>query len=136
VAFNALTYRRLGAPGLALGTTIAAVINLLFLRLAFTPVIGRASRPGWIKELGGLAVANAALGATAWGAWKLAARALAAMHAHGIGGAGWVRALLLFAVIGVAFVVYVGVLRIFRHRGAEELWQLPAKIARRLRGRR
>jgi hypothetical protein len=43
---------------------------------------------------------------------------------------------LLFAVIGLAFVAYVGVLRLCRFPGAEELWTMPAKIARRLRGRR
>lgn len=136
IVFNALTYRKLGAPGLALGTTLAAGINLAVLRIAFGAVIGPVRRQGRGRDLLVLAVANAALGATAWGAWKLAARALEAMQAHGIGGAGWVRALLLFAVIGVAFVVYVGMLRLFRLRGAEELWQLPAKIVRRLRGKR
>jgi manganese transport protein len=40
------------------------------------------------------------------------------------------------AVIGAAFVVYVGVLRLLRFAGAEELWQMPGKIFRRLRGRR
>jgi putative peptidoglycan lipid II flippase len=136
VTFNALTYRRLGAAGLALGTTLAAVINLLFLRLAFVAVIGRAKRVGWVKDLAVLTVANALLGATAWGAWKLAARALAEWRARSGHSGGFLRALFLFAVIAVAFVVYVGVLRLFRHRGAEELWQLPAKVARRLRGRR
>jgi putative peptidoglycan lipid II flippase len=136
LTFNALTYRRLGAPGLALGTTMAALINLSILRIAFGKVIGPIRREGWGRDLLGLAVANAALGAAAWGAWWLAAGALARMQAGGLGGIGFARAVLLFAVIGVAFVVYVGVLRLFRHRGAEELWQLPAKIARRLRGRR
>ena len=99
-------------------------------------MVGPVHRPGWVRDLLVLAVANGALGGTAWGAWQLAARALAALRTQGIGGAGWVRAVLLFAVIGVAFVVYVGFLRLFRFRGAEELWQLPAKVMRRLRGRR
>jgi putative peptidoglycan lipid II flippase len=136
IIFNSLTYRRLGAPGLAVGTTLAALVNLAILRLAFARVIGPIHRARWVRDLLVLAAANAALGATAWGAWRLAAPALAAMHARGIGGVGWVRAALLFTVIGVAFVVYVGVLRLFRYRGAEELWQLPVKVLRRLRGRR
>jgi putative peptidoglycan lipid II flippase len=41
VTFNALTYRILGAPGLALGTTLAAGVNLFILRIAFRRVIGR-----------------------------------------------------------------------------------------------
>jgi putative peptidoglycan lipid II flippase len=136
VIFNALTYRQLGPAGLALGTTLAAVINLAFLRLAFNAAIGRSRRPGWVRDLLVLTAASGALGAAAAGGWRLAAMALAALRAHGLGGAGVLRALLLFAVIAVAFAVYVGVLRLFRHPGAEELWQLPVKIARRLRGKR
>ena len=134
--FNALTYRRLGAPGLALGTTLAAVINLVFLRVSFLAAVGRARRTGWGRDLLVLALANAALGGTAWGAWRLAARGLGEWQARSGHPGGFVRAALLFAVIGVAFVVYVGALRVLRYRGAEELWQLPIKVARRLRGRR
>jgi len=38
--FNGLTYRRLGATGLALGTTIGALANLAVLRLWFGRVVG------------------------------------------------------------------------------------------------
>jgi putative peptidoglycan lipid II flippase len=110
----------------------AALINLVFLRVSFARVIGRPRRAGWGRDVAVLALASAALGATAAGAWRVAAAVLAAQSK----GVGWLRALLLFAVIGVAFVVYVGVLRLFRFAGAEELWQLPMKIARRVRGRR
>jgi putative peptidoglycan lipid II flippase len=135
IAFNALTYRSLGAPGLALGTTVAAGINLLVLRAAFAGAIGRPTRPGWVRDLLVLSVASAVLAGVAVGAWRLAARLLAEMQARGVGGVGTARAVLLFAVIGLAFVVYVGVLRLFRHPGAEELWGMPAKIARRFRRR-
>jgi putative peptidoglycan lipid II flippase len=136
VTFNALTYRRLGAAGLALGTTLAALINLVFLRVAFAAVIGRTRRAGWVKDLAVLTVANAALALTAWAAWKGAVLVLAEWRAHSAHAAGFVRAVLLLAVIAVAFLVYVGALRGLRYRGAEELWQLPAKVVRRLRGRR
>jgi putative peptidoglycan lipid II flippase len=136
LTFNALTYRRFGAAGLALGTTLAAVINLVFLRVAFLAVIGRTQRAGWLRDLATLAVANAVLGVTAWAGWKGAALALAAWRTHSGHGGGFLRALCLLAVIAVAFIVYVGALRVLRYRGAEELWQLPAKVVRRLRGRR
>jgi len=136
VAFNTLTYRRLGAAGLALGTTLAAVVNLVILRVAFAAVIGRAKRVGWLRDLAVLTVANALLGLSAWAGWKGAALALAEWKARSGQTGGFVRALLLFVVIGVAFVVYVGALRVLRFRGAEDLWQLPAKVVRRLRGRR
>jgi putative peptidoglycan lipid II flippase len=132
LTFNSLTYRRLGAPGLALGTTLAALVNLTVLRVAFVTVVGRARGRGWGRDLGVLAVANAALGAVAWGGWRLAAAALAG-RAHGV---GTLRAVLLFAVIAAAFVTYVGMLRLLRFAGAEELWHMPGKILRRLRGRR
>jgi hypothetical protein len=38
----------------------------------------------------------------------------------------------LLATIAVGFVTYVGVLRLFRLRGAEDLWELPRKVLRRL----
>lgn len=136
IVFNATTYRWLGAPGLALGTTLAAVINLLVLRVAFGKVVGRPARPGWWRDLVVLTLASAALAGAALGGWWLAARLLAAMQARDLGGVGTARAFLLFAVIGAAFVVYVGVLRLFRHPGAEELWQLPLKLVRRFRRRR
>jgi putative peptidoglycan lipid II flippase len=135
IAFNALTYRQLGAPGLALGTTLSAVINLLVLRLAFAGAVGPMKRPGKARDLAVLAIASAALAGAAAGAWRGATLLLAGMQARGMGGVGLVRALLLFAVIGAAFLVYVGVLRALRFAGADELWQMPAKIARRLRGR-
>jgi putative peptidoglycan lipid II flippase len=111
-------------------------VNLVILRVAFAAVVGRAKRVGWLRDLAVLTVANAVLGLSAWAGWKGAALALAEWKARSGQTGGFVRALLLFVVIGVAFVVYVGALRVLRFRGAEELWQLPAKVVRRLRGRR
>jgi putative peptidoglycan lipid II flippase len=99
-------------------------------------VIGRAKRAGWPRDLATLAVANAVLGLTAWAGWRGAALALAAWKARSGHAGGFLRALLLFAVIAVAFAAYVGALRALRFRGAEELWQMPAKVVRRLRARR
>jgi putative peptidoglycan lipid II flippase len=134
VTFNALTYRQLGTAGLALGTTLAAMINLIFLRVAFVSVIGRPRRAGWGRDLAVLGLASAVMAGVAGGGWWGAARLLAVLRGHG--GVGLVRLILLFAVIGAAFVAYVGVLRLCRYAGAEELWQMPGKIVRRLRGRR
>jgi len=44
-----------------------------------------------------------------------------------------VHGLALLATIVIGFVTYVGVLRLFRLRGAEDLWELPRKVLRRLR---
>jgi putative peptidoglycan lipid II flippase len=135
LTFNALTYRRLGVAGLALGTTLAALVNLFILRVTFSRVVGPLPRAGWARELASLVLATAVLGAVAWGGWHGAAVILA--HLHGLAPrlVGWVRALLLFADIAVAFLAYVGVLRALGHPGARELWRIPGRILGRFRRR-
>jgi len=132
--FNSLTYRQLGAPGLALGTTVAALVNLGILRLWFGRVVGRPRKAGWLRDLALMILANAVLAAVALGAWHGIARALEAV--------AWPRGLFrvvhgvaLLATITLGFGTYVGVLRLFRVRGAEDLWELPRKVLRRLRPR-
>jgi putative peptidoglycan lipid II flippase len=132
VVFNALTYRTLRAPGLALGTTLAALVNLAILRLAFWKVVGRAQPGRAARDRISTVVATAALGLVATGAWHLAARVLASLP-RGVGAA---RAVLLFATIALAFIVYAGVLRLTGHPTAVDLWRLPARLLRRARPRR
>ncbi len=134
--FNGLTYRRLGAPGLALGTTVAALVNLIILRVWFRRVLGRSSRPGWGGEVARLLLANALLAAVTVGAWHGGGHALGALPV------GWprgvvrgLRALLLLATIAIGFLSYVASLRVLRLRGAEEVWELPHKMVKRLTGR-
>jgi putative peptidoglycan lipid II flippase len=136
LTFNGLTYRQLGAPGLALGTTVAAVVNLTILRLWFVRVFGKTGRTGWARDLGLMVLANALLALVAYFAWAGATRGIAALPIS------WPRGLLravhgvvLLATIGLGFVSYVTCLRVLRVRGAEELWELPRKLVRRLRGR-
>jgi putative peptidoglycan lipid II flippase len=133
--FNGLTYRRLGATGLALGTTVGALANLAVLRLWFGRVVGRPSRTGRIYEVVRLVLCNLVLAAVAAGAWRASAWLL--------GGAGiawpWgtrrlVHAILLFATIGVGFVSYGLGLKLLRLPGAEEIWDMPRRIVARLRG--
>jgi putative peptidoglycan lipid II flippase len=132
--FNSLTYRQLGAPGLALGTTVAALVNLGILRLWFGRVLGRPRKSGWLRDIALMILANAVLAAVAMGAWYGIARALEAAPL------AWPRGILrvvhgvsLLATIAIGFATYVGVLRLFRIRGAEDLWELPRKVIRRLR---
>jgi putative peptidoglycan lipid II flippase len=136
IVFSALTYRHVGAAGLALGTTFGAVVNVCVLQAFFTAGIGPRTRTGWGKDLGIIAVANGALGLVTFGGWRLAAWGLRSFGS----GHGWAfgvaRAGLLFGTIGVAFIVYAGILRLFHFAGAEELWHLPSKIFRRLKPKR
>lgn len=136
IAFNAWTYRKLGAPGLALGTTVAAVVNLTVLRIAFAREVGRISREGRAREWLGLLVGNAALTAATWLGWRGAQAVLDAVAAHLPRGIHrLLMAALLFAVIGFGFAVYAVVLRALRYPGADELLALPRKLARKVSGR-
>lgn len=135
LVFNGLTYRSLGAPGLALGTTVAALVNLAILRTWFGRVLGRSAQPGRWREVGLMAIANAVLGGSAWLLWQGAARVLAMLPRSALpwGTLRLAHGLCLLTTIAVAFMAYVGCLAVFRLRGAEELWRLPRKLVRRLR---
>jgi len=133
--FNGLTYRRLGATGLALGTTVGALVNLAVLRFWFASVVGRASRPGRWSEALRLVLCNVVLAAVAAGVWWASFRLLA--HA----GIAWpwgtrrlAHAFLLFVTIGAGFVSYGLGLKLLRLPGADEIWDLPKRILARLRG--
>jgi putative peptidoglycan lipid II flippase len=134
--FNSLTYQRLGAAGLALGTTVAALVNLSILRLWFGRVLGRPSKAGWLRDLMLLILANAVLAGVALATWHGVTLGLEAVPS------AWPRVLVrifhglaLLATIAFGFLIYVGALRLFRVRGGEDLWELPRKILRRLRPR-
>jgi putative peptidoglycan lipid II flippase len=134
--FNGLTYRQLGAPGLALGTTVAALVNLTILRLWFGRVLGKPGKPGWLRDLALLLVANAVLGMVAFAAWRGAMRGIAALPVHWPRGTfRLVHGVVLLATIGAGFLSYVTCLRVLRVQGADELWELPRKVLRRFRGR-
>jgi putative peptidoglycan lipid II flippase len=134
--FNSLTYRQLGAPGLALGTTVAALVNLGILRLWFGRVLGRSRKAGWLRDITLMILANAVLAGVALGVWHGITHVLETLPlAWPRGVFRVVHGVSLLATIAIGFVTYVGVLRLFRLRGAEDLWELPRKIIRRLRPR-
>ncbi len=135
IAFNALTFRQLGAPGIALGTALGATTNVVILRIAFHRSFGPMFIGGAGRRLLGLLVGLVVLGAAAWGG-----RVGLDVLAQSVPWSGLVGKLALggalSVVIAVAFLVYTGVLRAFGYPGAEMLWRLPAGIWRRVRGRR
>jgi len=133
VTFNALTYRSLGAPGLALGTTLAAGVNLLILRIAFRRAIGRSQKGQGGRERLLVVLATVALAVVAAGGWRLARHALAVVAAGSPRAVGATRAGLLLATIAASFIAYASVLRMLGHPAARELWQLPGKVLRRMK---
>jgi putative peptidoglycan lipid II flippase len=135
--FNGLTYRRLGAIGLALGTTVGALANLAILRLWFGRVVGRAARAGRGYEVVRLIFCNVVLATVAAGAWWASAWLLnRAGIAWPWGTRRLAHALLLFVTIGAGFVSYGIGLKLLRLPGAEEIWGLPKRILSRVRGTR
>jgi putative peptidoglycan lipid II flippase len=133
IVFNALTYRQLGAAGIALGTTLGAVVNWLVLRVAFRRVIGPLPVPQRAARLLALVVANGVLGGVAWGGYfgaqQLLARVGVSMSST------MVLAPVLLVVIGAGFFAYAAVLRALGYPGGKQLWSMPARIFRRGRSR-
>ncbi|MCB9716708.1 MAG: YfdX family protein [Myxococcales bacterium] len=67
IVFNALTYERLRAPGIALGTGLGAFASVIVLRLAFAPHHRPAAGAQGAGRLAALLVANAIMGGVVWG---------------------------------------------------------------------
>lgn len=131
IGFNALTYRQLGTPGLAFGTTLAAIVNIAILRLSFTRVAG--PLPGLSgKQLAALVLANLALAGVVVGADFAIGQGIARLPT----GTWMARVAGLALVIPLGFFTYVAVLRAFAYPGAAMLWGLPGKLWRRLRPNR
>jgi putative peptidoglycan lipid II flippase len=132
VTFNALTYKTLGAPGIAFGTALGATTNVVILRIAFSRTIAKLPSEHRWRRLGALVVANAAMGGAVWGAWVAVERGLAlvpdALRVVTV-------AVALATLVGLGFVVNVGVLRALRYPGATLLWSLPRRLLGRLRRR-
>ncbi|MCA9704804.1 MAG: murein biosynthesis integral membrane protein MurJ [Myxococcales bacterium] len=134
IVFNALTYRQLGAPGIALGTGLGALANVLVLRVAFVRVIGPIPAERRWARLGALVLANGLMAAAVWGAWQGAE-----LLRVGAGRTGWTTLTLaptLGLIIGLGFGVYVGILRGLDYPGAALLWSMPQRVLGRLWPRR
>jgi putative peptidoglycan lipid II flippase len=135
VTFNAFTYRELGAPGIAFGTSLGALANLAVLRLAFRRVVGELPRPRWLRNLSVLALANLAMAAVVWAAWRGVEESLILLALPGsLRFVAMVVGLGLVVVVG--FIVFAGLCRAFAYPSADALWRMPFAIARKLRGRR
>lgn len=139
IVFNALTYRTLGAPGLALGTSIGALVNVVILRLAFRRVVGVMAGEGRARQLVWLIAACVALAASV-GALRLAFAAALERLQGVISAPAWLWVALdasaLTLEVAAGFVVYTALLRAAGFPGAAQLWRLPVALARRVRRRR
>ncbi len=134
LTWNMATHRWLGVPGLALGTSLAAIVNYAIVRLGFARLM--ADTPGGpAKGLPGqllaLLVSNAVMAAIAWGTWHLGLRLFGGPdhRLHGLMAAPWLAAAIL-----LGFLAYALLLRAFRYPGAEELLAIPRRALQRFRG--
>ncbi len=134
LVFTGLTYRSLGAPGLALGTTLGALVNYALLRVGFRRLVApdpgvEPGRSRWPRLLAALLVSNLVLAAVAWGCWRLG------VHLAGGGQRlqGWRAGAWLAPAIGLGFLSYALTLRFCRYPGADELLTLPVRLFERFR---
>lgn len=130
ITFNALTYERLGAPGIALGTTLGVTVNVIVLRFGFARLVGKIHNERRAKDLLALVAANVVMGAVVWGSWW-GVKFVSADW--GLGGR-LLRGGALLVVVAMGFGVFVWVLRAAGYPGAQLLAALPGKLWRRVRG--
>ena len=135
LSFNSLTYRALGAPGIALGTALGVTANFIVLRGALHRAVGSLAEHRRLRDVAALTVANALMGVVVYFAWTTYATAADAGELGVALASGWARLGVLAILVGIAFWIYVFTLRSFGYPGAEMLAGLPAKIVKRLTGR-
>lgn len=136
ITFNALTYRELGAPGIALGTTLGATVNVLVLRLSMRRVVAPLPGEHRGRNAWALLLANVALAGFVLGAWWVAELGLHTwLPDRASALRTWITFVPLLAVIGAGFVLYVAILRRAGYPGADSLARLPGAIWRRIRPR-
>lgn len=134
ITFNALTYRTLGAPGLALGTALGALTNYGVLRMLYARVVAPLPREGAWRRRGALLVANAVLAGVTMAVWWgfLSIEEVFA-------GRPWLERLALGAGVTLTIVLgavaYLYSLRLVRYPDAEQLAALPRRLLARF-GRR
>jgi putative peptidoglycan lipid II flippase len=136
LAFNWATHRELGAPGIALGTTLGALVNVAILwvmtrRIATNPTPGQTSGTPWLRNAAALVVASTLLAAIAWGCLQAGTR----IDPAGAWGQRGIDAIVLGIAMVVGFLAFALVLRAFGYPGAARLVAMPAGLIRRLRRR-
>ncbi len=102
----------LGLAGLALSIGVGACLNALLLFIGLRKRGIYKAQPGWLAFFLKLVIASCALGAVAW--FAQAQFDWTGLHAH-----AWLRAGLLFAIIGMAAVVYFALLFVLGFRFAD-----------------
>jgi putative peptidoglycan lipid II flippase len=129
--FNALAHRQLGAPGIALGTTLGAVVNVAVLRLSYGRAIAPLPTAQRGRRIAALLLANLVLAAIAWASWR---------GGVWLGGGDGLRGravdLVSLALAGVVGLFgFTAVLAALGYPGADKLRAMPSRMWARLRRR-
>ena len=149
LAFVAVSHRALGVPGLALGSTLAALVNYTVLRIGFarlvtagesspgnagnaTETVKRAGE-GWQRPATVLVVSNLVMALIAWAGWQAGSFLLGGHDQRLV---GVVAGLWLALTITVSFLAYALLLRAWRYPGGEELLIFPLRLFDRFRKQR
>jgi putative peptidoglycan lipid II flippase len=125
IVANLLLYRSLGAPGLALGTSIGALVNFGFLLGAFTRRYGGLGARDLVSQIARVLLASIAMG------W--ACRVLARWLLQRVGHEGWVADVAVTlppVVLGVG--LYFGLARLLRLEESRQAARLLTRLGRRL----
>lgn len=91
----------LGAPGLALATSIVGTLNFLTLLYFLQKRVGAGIFRGLVRPVAKVALASLIMGGASWGLWQLIATFL---HPDGY----WLRLVLVLVVVLVAVALYAG----------------------------
>ncbi len=136
IGFNALTYRQLGAPGLALGMSLGMAGNYLILRMTLRRALGSMPATHRLRHGVALAVGAALMGAAVTLGRRLLETSVLSSEGRGSLGHFLSLVVLLVLLIPLGFYVYTGILRAFSYPGARALGTMPATVARRVFRRR
>jgi putative peptidoglycan lipid II flippase len=134
MTFNYFTHQELGAPGIAFGTTLGVTVNFMVLRFSLGRAVGSLAKHRRGRDALALLVANIVMGGVVYFVWAAFA-GLAEGEAYPWLTSSWTKLGALGVLVGVAFLLYVSVLKAFAYPGAAMLAGLPAKIFRKLTGR-
>jgi putative peptidoglycan lipid II flippase len=125
IAVNLLLYRRLGAPGLALGTSVAALVNFGYLYFRFTRQYGGLREHGIVSQILRVTAASAVMG--------LVCRGLShVLQAHVHGAGTMLRLVETLPPIAVGVLLYFGLCYAMRVEETRQATRLLLRPLRRL----
>src|SRR5262249_8472745 len=124
VALNLLLVRTMGFTGLAVGTTIAAIVHAAILLWRLRARVGGIGGRGNVRVFALITIAALAMGAAAWGSQHV-------LEAVVAGRSTVVRALRVFTSIGVGLATLVAAAHLLR---VEEFKEAVRRVAARLGG--